>query len=237
MDEPQKIAWNRLAVEAVAIVGSILLAFAIDAWWDEQKEQDAQIRQLAHVSAEIKANSDRIQRKLDVLSVAIDSTSEFISWMGPQPTNVQPQNYFKQWGRLFSLGTFALLRSASEDYLAAGKIETPQYSDIRRAISEWYMYGDDLEKQYDLLRVAHARLGEYSEDLVPVLNEMRQTKIMKGHPTSKFQYDQEKVLSDPSMESRLAIYLIRMEFVREEALALRDREASLQDLIELAIQP
>jgi hypothetical protein len=43
MTDTQKISWNRLAVEATAIVGSILLAFAIDAWWDGR--QDLRIEQ------------------------------------------------------------------------------------------------------------------------------------------------------------------------------------------------
>lgn len=33
------IPWSRIFVESVAIVGSILLAFAIDAWWDDQQER------------------------------------------------------------------------------------------------------------------------------------------------------------------------------------------------------
>jgi hypothetical protein len=45
--EPQKIQWKRLSVEAVAIVASILFAFAIDAWWDDrQKAGDEQIPQI-----------------------------------------------------------------------------------------------------------------------------------------------------------------------------------------------
>ena len=32
MNATQKIQWKRLSVEAFAIVASILLAFAIDAW-------------------------------------------------------------------------------------------------------------------------------------------------------------------------------------------------------------
>ena len=36
----QKIEWKRLGIEAIAIAGSILLAFAIDAWWDERKESN-----------------------------------------------------------------------------------------------------------------------------------------------------------------------------------------------------
>ena len=43
----QKIAWKRLALEVVVIVGSILLAFWIQAWWEgvqEQEERDALVR-------------------------------------------------------------------------------------------------------------------------------------------------------------------------------------------------
>ena len=36
MTGPQIIPWKRTTVEALAIVASILLAFAIDAWWEER---------------------------------------------------------------------------------------------------------------------------------------------------------------------------------------------------------
>lgn len=35
----QGIPWNRFLVEAAVIVASILLAFAIDAWWDRQRDE------------------------------------------------------------------------------------------------------------------------------------------------------------------------------------------------------
>jgi hypothetical protein len=44
MNTPTKIPWPRIAVEGVAIVASILLAFAIDAWWeDRQREATEQV--------------------------------------------------------------------------------------------------------------------------------------------------------------------------------------------------
>jgi len=36
MTGPQIIPWKRTTVEAAAIVASILLAFAIDAWWEDR---------------------------------------------------------------------------------------------------------------------------------------------------------------------------------------------------------
>lgn len=35
-----KISWKRISVEMAAIVGSILLAFAIDAWWDDFRDRE-----------------------------------------------------------------------------------------------------------------------------------------------------------------------------------------------------
>jgi len=42
MDVNQKIPWPRIAVEGMAIVASILLAFSIDAWWDDKQQHDAE---------------------------------------------------------------------------------------------------------------------------------------------------------------------------------------------------
>jgi len=43
MNELQQIPWRRLTAEASAIVLSILLAFAIDAWWDDRRERQAEL--------------------------------------------------------------------------------------------------------------------------------------------------------------------------------------------------
>lgn len=40
MKETQSIPWKRLSVEASAIVASILLAFSIDAWWDDRQQSN-----------------------------------------------------------------------------------------------------------------------------------------------------------------------------------------------------
>ena len=52
MTETQSIAWKRLAIEATVIVGSILLAFAIDAWWEERGERQAEVVLLERLRAD-----------------------------------------------------------------------------------------------------------------------------------------------------------------------------------------
>ena len=61
MTETQSIAWKRLAIEATVIVVSILLAFAIDAWWEERGERKAEVVLLERLRADyIEIQSARI---------------------------------------------------------------------------------------------------------------------------------------------------------------------------------
>lgn len=58
------IPWKRHAVEGAAIVISILLAFAIDAWWEERGDRQAEVLLLQRLQAdflEIKAGLEVVE--------------------------------------------------------------------------------------------------------------------------------------------------------------------------------
>lgn len=61
MIEAQKIPWKRISIESVAIVGSILLAFSIDAWWDDTQRREDE-------SIVLKALLDDLNEKKSVLA-------------------------------------------------------------------------------------------------------------------------------------------------------------------------
>lgn len=52
MTETPSIGWKRFAIEAPVIVISILLAFAIDAWWEERGDRKAEIVLLERLRAD-----------------------------------------------------------------------------------------------------------------------------------------------------------------------------------------
>ena len=60
MTRSEKIPWKRISVEAAAIVASILLAFAIDAWWAERLERIAEREELSRLYEEIASNYERL---------------------------------------------------------------------------------------------------------------------------------------------------------------------------------
>lgn len=235
---PQQIPWGRLIFEGTVIVFSILLAFAIDAWWDGRKEKDVQIERLARVAAELRSNSERIHDKIETLEVTISAASGFLSWMGPEPQVVELKTFKTQWNRMIAVGTFSLIRSATDDFLASGTVVSSQTGDIRLSLSEWYFYGDNLEKQYELLREAHSKLADYGHNLsnAPTLHTLSEFSVMQDHPRSKFLFDQNAMLTDPIMENLFAIYLVRMEFVTGQVISYQERQTSLLSLINSAIE-
>ena len=64
MTETQNIQWKRIVVEAAAIVGSILLAFAIDAWWDDRQDRAAEQRIFVGLKSEFEENLRLIEIEL-----------------------------------------------------------------------------------------------------------------------------------------------------------------------------
>lgn len=59
----RRIPWSRLAIEAVVIVASILLAFAIDAWWEGVKDRGAEAEILEGLELEFERNLANLERR------------------------------------------------------------------------------------------------------------------------------------------------------------------------------
>ncbi len=89
MTGSEKIPWKRLTVEAAAIVASILLAFAIDAWWD-RVQVDLETREILEaVRIEMESNVKALQNSIAhhvEISEAIRVAQDQMSTVGVQNT-------------------------------------------------------------------------------------------------------------------------------------------------------
>ena len=79
MTESRSIPWKTISVEAVAIVVSILLAFAIDAWWAEKKEGDVERAALIALHSDFVASREQLTFVLLSLETARTGFTRFQS--------------------------------------------------------------------------------------------------------------------------------------------------------------
>ena len=56
----RKIPWPRILVEGVVIVGSILLAFGIDAWWEGVQDRQEEQSMLVELRSEFEVNREAL---------------------------------------------------------------------------------------------------------------------------------------------------------------------------------
>lgn len=74
----QPIPARRLAVEGLVIVISILLAFAIDAWWDGRQEREVEQRLLQALHADMSWTRDSLNALMPDLERRSDAMSQFL---------------------------------------------------------------------------------------------------------------------------------------------------------------
>jgi hypothetical protein len=140
MTEPKTIAWKRLAVEAAAIVVSILMAFSIDAWWDGRKDQLEEQEILVGLQVEF-----------------IDLRSRLDQWAQSNRTGIQ---FIEQYlsdsvtemdlHSVESTFTYAILVNvldqggALDALLASGRLERISDRGIRARLVKWPDWLDDI---------------------------------------------------------------------------------------------
>lgn len=79
----RSIPWLRVFVEGVVIVGSILLAFGIDAWWEGRQEREDELGYVERLRAGLAADTARFSRFLrGSLEVKIAVLRDFQSAQG-----------------------------------------------------------------------------------------------------------------------------------------------------------
>ncbi len=90
MAETQIIPWKRIAVEAAAIVGSILLAFAIDAWWDDHQDRAEEERVFVGLRSEFEQNLRLIEIELSYRHAVVDAILKMFA-ASAAPTSLEPE--------------------------------------------------------------------------------------------------------------------------------------------------
>lgn len=228
------VPWARLFIEGGVIVSSILLAFAIDAWWEQRQDRQHEMSQLVRVSAELRQNQSMLLTKVDNLQTAFDAAVQLQSWMGVTPETVKTDLFNDTWDRMFDIGTFSLVNRAIDEHLATGSQDDAALMEIRSQLSNWSYRSKRLGNQYDILRREHQALIYHlvrNED-APILGSLPAWMKQYGIPETAFPFDQASVLGDPVTESLLASYMMRLMGVINQSKQHAERQQALVERIE-----
>ncbi len=226
------INWNRLLIEGLVIVVSILLAFTIDAWWDQQREARDAEDQVARVVAELRANVSILELQDQALDYTTRAAREFLSIMGPDAEPVSPQEIGSMVYRIYGQPTLSLSRSATQNFLSSGQLTDGRWIEIRLALTAMLSDAQNAENSSLELRQMRPSMLARMQTFISGLDVAREHALMADYPPSRFNSDTAALLSDMKFEGLTATYAIRMEINRGNVRDLLDSHSAVVNMIE-----
>ena len=226
---PKRISWRRLFVEAVAIVGSILLAFAIDAWWaDRQDELEGErlanalaaevAENLVDLDNEIKATNELIERSRDVLDAIA----------GVEPVSPE-RNGLADIGNIFVMRSWYLTNNIYMQSVASGKLLLINSETLRFSLADYHSLLADLVVIVGNIETQYYMALEPFLTKHTVYTEVAHSAWLKGLPTPPFSTDFDSLARNTELWNLLAFrleldlaYLARLERARNDGAELAD---------------
>ncbi len=131
------IPWIQLGIEGFAIIVSILLAFAIDAWWDALKEREEEFRLLTALSAEMADNAsgaamyaERKAEQAKSIRILIDALESVHLGESVQLSN-------SDLASAFSSGTYGVKRAVYDAMVQSGQLRLVENDDLKQWLAGW----------------------------------------------------------------------------------------------------
>lgn len=168
MTTTKAIPWPRIFAEGVVIVASILLAFGIDAWWQEMQERGAERQQLGVLRAEIRANRAELDSRLQRGIRTREAQRTLIELIGPDEQLIPVDSLAALLREAWSFGIAELESGAIDALLDSGAFRTSVRTDLYRLLVRYRVvltdHEDEDRRQFIELRT---RLFDYVGTVAP----------------------------------------------------------------------
>ena len=143
MSESETIPWKRLTAEGGAIVASILIAFAIDAWWQDRTERIIEVQYLQAIHEDLLNSLDLLDEDEAVQQRQVGYLESLLL----TDSDTSYSDELRRWidDGLFNVGTYQPQSSALRDLESSGQSQVIRNPDIRRILASTRQRMDGLE--------------------------------------------------------------------------------------------
>lgn len=137
----------RRLIDGAAIVLSILLAFAIDAGWDEIQERRAEQEILAGLETDFVSNQAQLSDVVATHRLRAATYSWFRSSSPDEIRRVSPDSVSGIYTHLWAPRTFDPARSSIDELIGAGRFGLVQDRELRNRLAGFLNLVDDLAEE------------------------------------------------------------------------------------------
>ena len=230
MKESQDIPWKRIFVEATAIVASILLAFAIDAWWQNRTERIVETQYLQALREDLHRSLQLLDEIEAQQRLQVGYLESLLLTNGDNPYSDELRRWIDEG--LFNVGTYKPQISALRDLESSGQTQIIQNQDLRRVLAS-------IRQRMDGLETVQRDFQQSQQMLIdPYLVDNFDLSTLLPNPTTSNEPDL-SMLGTSNFQSRVAFKITLRGHVSQsqhevraaftEALELIDTELDTTD--------
>lgn len=150
MNGVRKTPWSRIILEGGAIIISILLAFSIDAWWDDRQQRASDIAHLQGVMNELRSHRTLLAEAMDSHRATVDRGYELFELLASDQSPAAKVRTAEAIDLLFNFYRINAPFGSLQTAISSGAIARMADVDLASAIASWPNTIDDLlEEQVD----------------------------------------------------------------------------------------
>lgn len=230
MNEMREIPWKRLLVEAAAIVASILLAFAIDAWWQDHSDQARLEEYLLQAHADSLDNQHRLteaiqlekgqQRAVQEILAALRSPVPMTIDSARQWTQLEPGFIWYSDPRLLDGAITALVATGDINLVHNPRIKTSlinylgqlkaDMNELDRGVNRFLIHHDELLRAFELARIPDSGSGEdaLAHELLAVQNDKAAAvvfRLLEKSITTRIWYLEQMLTATEELSDQLKV--------------------------------
>ncbi len=227
----KQIPWLRVFVEGVVIVGSILLAFGIQAWWDGRQERVEERQALEALARDFESAAEEMDQVLLVMDSVAIAANIILGWTGPSadsrhadslalllPSITRVTDFHPPVGTLQALLGSGDLRLIRNDSLRAALASFPSRLD---QIKTTEGYGAD---------VLFGELHPYLNQSIPMRRFGR-----AGDGATQFDSDVEGLLRSLEFENLVQLKLTHLAFLEGSTKEMQGLITSIRAILDLEL--
>jgi len=148
MNKGADIPWKRLSAEAAAIVGSILLAFWIDAWWDDQSDARQERALLGALLQDFETAKDEFGKTRAGHNKVFSSMEKILYWAEAGSVEEDEQAEVDVvLSNVFYRNTFDPPMGAVDTILASGRLDLLSNTTLVTELTRWKSLVEDLNER------------------------------------------------------------------------------------------
>jgi len=213
---PSQSRWRRAVAEISAIVASILIAFAIQAWWEGVRDAGTLRAHLQSIRDELQESQTRIDEYVAHVEEASLASRALLALSLDEFAGLSVDSLARLIDRSIAAGSVTLPTGAIEALIASGDLSLLQGT-LSSRLAAWPSMVRRAEEGGAVLRSLR------EEQIVPFLSTysagltvLKKSRWLDEYPSSRLELQSTEMFKDPRFEGHFALRALRLEVTHDD---------------------